>query len=131
MIVSVDALDRTGVTAVTHQLVAFGSNARNLDAGIGTGFLSLGLRRPHGLLCFGANTLGLGSRLFDFTVGRCGFAACVLEFHLGLLDVAACFLDGGLDARDLSAGVRTDFLGIGSSFFGVPMGRGNFAAGVF
>src|SRR5258706_15089433 len=106
MIVDADALDRIGVTAVARHLtilLAFGAGARNLDAGVGTGLLSLGLRGPYGLFCvgagllglglrrpqgllrFGPRTLGLGSRLFDFPVGGGGFAARVLQFDVGPL----------------------------------------------
>src|SRR5258706_15618967 len=98
MIVDPDALDRIGATAVARRLtilLAFGTGARNLDAGVGTGLFSLGLRGSHGLFCigagllglglrgpqgllrFGARTLRLGSCFFDFPVGGGGFASRV------------------------------------------------------
>ena len=97
---------------------------------------------------FCAGALRVGSRLFDFPVGRGGFAARVFQFAMGLLDFTARLCDFGLGARDLSAGVRTELVGvglrgqrglrrfrartfrIGSRYFDFDVGRGDFAARV-
>ena len=48
-----------------------------------------------------------------------------------MLDLAARPFHIALDACDLSAGIRTDFLRVGSSFFHFLVGRDDFAAGRF
>jgi hypothetical protein len=150
MIGCANALDGVGVRAVAHaarrgepgafgnfsshfltRLLGFGPDARNLDAGVGTGSLRLGLRRTQGLFRvnagvlgvglrrpqrlfrFSADTLGLDSRLFDVPVGRGDFATRVVEFRNYPFDFGARRDYFGLDTRDLNAGVRAKLLRLG------------------